>query len=304
MLHASGVAAEGFGLRGPRGTVFRDVTFTADPGSLVAIEGPSGAGRTCLLLALTGRMRATRGRATVAGHPLPKKMSAVRRISALGPVAGIAELEPALTVAEHLRERDLLLRRYGSRPSRTALDADTALRTAGLALDGLAKGARTAVRDLERLEALRLGVALALMARPLVLGVDDTDHKLEDAEREQAWRMLRDVAAEGVTVLAVCTRAPVDSVVVRTRGDGPPDDDDPVPEREPSADPEREPEPEPAGKSQGAIRRRGTADAVGTANAAEAEDTEDATDAATGATDGATPHKEGTDDAHAATGRA
>ncbi|NEE44191.1 ABC transporter ATP-binding protein, partial [Streptomyces sp. SID8455] len=50
-----GLGAEDFGLKGPRGWVFRHVGFSAPPGSLVAIEGPSGSGRTCLLLALTGR---------------------------------------------------------------------------------------------------------------------------------------------------------------------------------------------------------------------------------------------------------
>ncbi|GLX48257.1 hypothetical protein Shyhy01_12070 [Streptomyces hygroscopicus subsp. hygroscopicus] len=55
------VTAEGLGLRGPRGWAFRGVSLDAEPGSLIAIEGPSGSGRTCLLLTLTGRMRPTEG---------------------------------------------------------------------------------------------------------------------------------------------------------------------------------------------------------------------------------------------------
>jgi len=59
---AAGVAvhAAGFGLKGPRDWAFRGVGFEAEPGSLIAVEGPSGSGRTCLLLALTGRMKPTR----------------------------------------------------------------------------------------------------------------------------------------------------------------------------------------------------------------------------------------------------
>ncbi len=53
------VTAEEFGLRGPRGWAFRDVGLDAEPGALIAVEGPSGSGRTSLLLALTGRMKAT-----------------------------------------------------------------------------------------------------------------------------------------------------------------------------------------------------------------------------------------------------
>ncbi|CAM5381015.1 hypothetical protein SRIMM317S_02567 [Streptomyces rimosus subsp. rimosus] len=55
------VNARGIGVKGPRGWAFRDVHITAGPGSLIAVEGPSGSGRTCLLLALTGRMTLAEG---------------------------------------------------------------------------------------------------------------------------------------------------------------------------------------------------------------------------------------------------
>ncbi|MGI5527674.1 ATP-binding cassette domain-containing protein [Streptomyces syringium] len=227
------VTAEGFGVRGPRGWAFRDVDVTAAPGALVAVEGPSGSGRTCLLLALTGRMRAGAGRAEVAGLPLAGtgrgahrgNMAAVRRISALAHVPGVAELDTSLTVAEHLRERALLRRRFGGplrgllrpRAERTAearARVDAALAAAGLDPAALPKGDRTAVRDLERLESLRLSVALALIGGPRLLAVDDTDLKLSDAERTRAWALLRSVADAGTTVLAVCGTAPPEATVV------------------------------------------------------------------------------------------
>ncbi|MEV7639222.1 ATP-binding cassette domain-containing protein [Streptomyces rubiginosohelvolus] len=225
--HGAAVSAEDFGLEGPRGRVFRNVTFSAEPGELVAIEGPSGSGRTCLLLALTGRMRTTEGHAETGGLRLPKQAAAVRRIAALGPVPGVSELDPAFTVAEHLGERALLQGRYGSplrallRPRaerRAAAEArvDEALEAAGFDPATLPKSGRTSVRDLERLEALRLSVALALIGRPRLLAVDDTDLKLSDAEREQAWALLRSVADAGTTVLAVCSEAPGNVQVVRT----------------------------------------------------------------------------------------
>ncbi|WP_335931663.1 ATP-binding cassette domain-containing protein [Streptomyces sp. PTD5-9] len=225
--HGAAVAAEGFGLKGPRGWVFRGVDIDAGPGSLVAVEGPSGSGRTCLLLALTGRMRPTEGCAEVGGLRLPRKMAAVRRLSALGQVAGVNELDPAFTVAEHLRERALLQHRFDGalrallRPRADRVAAargriDAALEAAGLDLDALPKGERTSVRDLERLEALRLSIALALIGRPRLLAVDDTDLKLSDAERERAWELLRSIADAGTTVLAVCSQAPEGAVTVRT----------------------------------------------------------------------------------------
>ncbi|MDX3843935.1 ATP-binding cassette domain-containing protein [Streptomyces europaeiscabiei] len=225
------VGAEGFGLKGPRGWAFRGVGFDAEAGALVAVEGPSGSGRTCLLLALTGRMKPSEGEATVGSLRLPKGMAGVRRISALAHVPGVTDLDPALTVGEHLRERALLQRRFDgslrgllrSRAER-ATEAKgriaAALTAAGLDLEALPKGSRTAVRDLDRMEALRLSVALALVGRPRLLGVDDTDLKLSDAERSEMWNLLRSLAESGITVVAVCSEAPEGAVVVSTAPDG------------------------------------------------------------------------------------
>jgi ABC-type multidrug transport system ATPase subunit len=223
-----GITAEGLGVRGPRGWAFRGVDLTAEPGALIAVEGPSGSGRTCLLLALTGRMKATEGTATVGEARLPKQSAAVRRVSALAHVTGVTDLDPALTVGEHLRERALLQRRFGGalrgllrpraeRAAEARLRIGAALTAAGLDPEALPKGARTAVRDLERLEALRLSVALALIGRPGLLGVDDADLKLSEAERAEVWALLRSLTETGTTVVAVCGEAPEDTVRVATR---------------------------------------------------------------------------------------
>lgn len=277
--HGAAVRAEDFGLKGPRGWAFRGVGVDAAPGSLIAIEGPSGSGRTCLLLALTGRMKPTEGHAEVGRHRLPKRMTAVRRIAALGPVGGVNELDQALTVAEQLREGALLQRRYeapvrallrrrGERRASSRARIEAALDAAGLDLATLPKGPRTSVRDLERLEAVRLSVAIALLGSPRLLALDDLDMKLSDAERVEAWALLRSIAAAGTTVLAVCSEAPGDALVLRTcpaepaGGDGPRVDepasdestgdrtapDEPAPDRadEPASDRADESEPDRA----------------------------------------------------------
>ncbi|NGO71710.1 ATP-binding cassette domain-containing protein [Streptomyces boncukensis] len=231
------VAAEGLGLRGPRGPVFEGITFTAPPGSLIALEGPSGSGRTCLLLTLTGRMKPTAGRAEVYGHRLPKRLAAVRRISALGSVPGVTDLDPALTVTEQLRERVLLQRRFSEsvrallRPRRERAAAsrarlEGALGAVGLDLDALPRRSRTAVRDLGRLDELRLSLALALLGDPLLLAVDDAEVKLSDGERAEMWALLRSLAGTGRTVLASCAAAPPEgALVVRTAPRGEDTDD-------------------------------------------------------------------------------
>ncbi|MGW2620381.1 ATP-binding cassette domain-containing protein [Streptomyces sp. NPDC001500] len=234
-----GVTADGLGLRGPRGWAFRDVAVDAEPGSLIAIEGPSGSGRTSLLLALTGRMKATEGTATVGAARLPGQLAAVRRIAALAHVPGVTDLEPALTVGEHLRERALLQRRFGGslrdlvrpradRAAEAELRIDAALEAAGLDRESLPKGSRTAVRDLERVEALRLSVALALVGRPRLLGVDDVDLKLAQAERAEVWALLGSLAEAGTTVLAVCAEAPEGAVAVTTGAEAVPSGDRPA----------------------------------------------------------------------------
>ncbi|WP_326620760.1 ATP-binding cassette domain-containing protein [Streptomyces decoyicus] len=221
------VNARGIGVEGPRGWAFRGVDIAAEPGTLIAVQGPSGSGRTCLLLALTGRMRITEGEAEIAGFPLPKRMGSVRARTAIAHVPGVADLEPALTVGEHLKEQALLGHRFQglgaslpwSKRNKEATRAriDAALAAVRLDPATLPKGLRTAVRDLERIEALRLSVALGAMHGPQLLAVDDVDLKLTGAERDQAWQLLRDLTREGTTVVAAGSDAPADALTVRTR---------------------------------------------------------------------------------------
>ena len=220
------VNARGIGVEGPRGWAFQGIDITAEPGALIAVQGSSGSGRTCLLLALTGRMRITAGEATVAGLPLPKRMGTVRSRTAIAHVPGVVELEPALTVGEHLKEQALLGHRFqglgaslpwGRRQKEaTRARVDAALAAVRLDPATLVKGLRTAVRDLERIEALRLSVALGIMHGPQLLAVDDVDLKLSAEERTEAWQLLRDLAQAGTTIVAAGGGAPADALVVRT----------------------------------------------------------------------------------------
>ncbi|MEU3726919.1 ATP-binding cassette domain-containing protein [Streptomyces sp. NPDC031705] len=302
--HGAAVKAEGFGLKGSRGWVFRGVGIDAAPGALIAVEGPSGSGRTCLLLALTGRMKATEGHAEIGRHRLPKKMAAVRRITALGPVPGVNDLDPALTVAEQLREGAMLQRRYdgpvrallrprGERRATARARVDAALAAVGLDPAALPKGERTPVRALERLEAVRLSLAIALLGNPRLLALDDLDLKLSDAERREAWALLRSLADRGTTVLAVCSEAPDGVTVVRT-GAGT--------ETRPEAEAETATRPE--AEAETATEAEAEAETAAEAEAEAEAATEARAEAATRTTTGTDDDTKGADDALAETGRA
>jgi ABC-type multidrug transport system ATPase subunit len=187
-------------LRGPRGDVYRGVSFRAGPGELVALVGENGSGRTSLLLSVAGRMRPTGGEATVAGLPLPRRAAAVRKVVALGAVAGVNDLDGGLTVEEHLTER-LLLRSHGRRAHRRVA---AAIDAAGLTEADLPLRADS----LSALQTFRTSLAAALIGHPRVLAVDDVGDRLSDAERDQAWATLRGLADAGLTVLAATREAP------------------------------------------------------------------------------------------------
>src|SRR4051794_10601386 len=93
------LTARGAGVRHRRRWLFRDLDLSVGPGDLVAVVGPPGSGRTTLLLALARRFRLSAGEVTIDGSP------------ALGYVPEVTAPEPVFTVAEHVRERLLLVGR-------------------------------------------------------------------------------------------------------------------------------------------------------------------------------------------------
>jgi ABC-2 type transport system ATP-binding protein len=177
------VKARDLGLRARRGWVFRGVDLDVEAGDLVALTGRAGSGRTSLLLALAGNFVTSTGTVARAGR------------TALGQVAGVHDPEPALTVAELVRERLLLLGRSAGRP--------TAARVAEV-LDGYPTDPGTLGRDLDPYLRHLLMLRLAQLNRPALIAVDDADVALSTPERTALWAELRAVADRGAAVLATC----------------------------------------------------------------------------------------------------
>ncbi|BCJ29997.1 hypothetical protein Asera_41050 [Actinocatenispora sera] len=205
------IRAAGLGLNTRRGWVFRDVELDVAPGELVAVTGAAGSGRTSLLLAVAGRFAINRGSLSVAGHPLPRTAPAVQRLAALGLVRGAHEPEPALTVTEHVRERLALLGLGPWQPRRRRTYARELVTGTGVDLDPDALG-----RDLDPYRRQLLCLLLAELTAPRLIVADDVDGGTDSTERAELWRVLRERADAGVTVLASCREAgeaPVDQTV-------------------------------------------------------------------------------------------
>ncbi|MEV4478729.1 ABC transporter ATP-binding protein [Micromonospora coxensis] len=196
------VEAHGLGLRTRRGWVFRDVDLTAEAGELHAVTGPPGSGRTSLLLALAGRFPHNAGTLRTHGP------------AALGQVAGVHEPDPALTVAEHIQERLLLLGPVPRRRRRlvpvAAVRARRAYRRDALATALSGAGFTDDVpldpdvhgRDLTPVQRQILGLVLATLSGPSLIVADDVDAGSDAPERAWLWAALTRLADQGYAVVA------------------------------------------------------------------------------------------------------
>lgn len=187
------------GVRVRRGDVLLPaVTFTATPGTVTLLEGPSGSGKSSLLAALRGAA-SFEGGVTVGGIPLAELRAAewlawagqqpgliadtISHNVALGDPGG-ADAQPELVA------RALHLAQAGDLDSARALGGQGA---------GLSGG-----------QAQRVAVARAfyrrLRGRATVVALDEPSSAL-DAETEAAlWHAVRGMADDGATVLLVSHR--------------------------------------------------------------------------------------------------
>ncbi|WP_026405804.1 ABC transporter ATP-binding protein [Actinomadura rifamycini] len=162
------------------------VSFEVGEGELFALLGTNGAGKTTTMETLEGFRPAHAGTVRVLGRDPHRERRAVR------PQIGIMLQEGGffndLTVAEttaHWR---------GFTPrARPAAEV--------LALVGLQDRAGVKVRQLSGGQKRRLDLALALLARPRVLFLDEPTTGMDPEARHATWRTVRDLVRDGTTVL-------------------------------------------------------------------------------------------------------
>ena len=163
-----------------------DVSLTVRPGEVTLLLGANGAGKSTLLRCLLG-ITGYEGEIQVAGRDPLRDGPAVRSMVGYMPQSGGLHLD--LTVAETARLYAGIRR------------APIARADALLAEAGLGDHRDTRVGELSGGMRQRLGFALALLPDPSILVLDEPSSSLDAASRQWLARRLRDVAAEGRTVI-------------------------------------------------------------------------------------------------------
>jgi ABC-2 type transport system ATP-binding protein len=168
-----------------------DVSLEVPSGSVCALLGRNGAGKTTAVRILTTLLSADSGRAQVAGFDVFSQAEKVRtRIGVTGQTATMDEL---LTGQENL---DIIGRfcHLGAATSRRR--ANDLLHEFDLvdARDRLVKKYSGGMRR-------RLDLAASLIAEPEVLFLDEPTTGLDPISRREMWTALRALVARGTTVL-------------------------------------------------------------------------------------------------------
>ena len=180
--------------------VLHDVSFTADVGRMVALVGPSGAGKTTVTHLVARLYDVTFGSVRVGGHD-------VRDVS-------LQSLEDAVgyvTQDAHLFHDTIRANMLYARPSADDRDIWSSLEAAQIAdtVRRLPDGLDTVVGDrgyrLSGGERQRLAIARLLLKSPGIVVLDEATAHL-DSESEAAVQRALDAALEGRTSLVIAHR--------------------------------------------------------------------------------------------------
>jgi putative ABC transport system ATP-binding protein len=199
----SPIAARQVSLRVGDGTgatyALSEVSFEAEAGELVAVTGPSGAGKTSLLHVLAGLEPPTLGTVVLAGRTLcsldPRAATRLRR-DEIGVLLPEAPALSTITVRENVALPMLI---SGRSPEPEEIDA--LLRRVGL---GDRRHARPGT--LTAGERRRAALARALLGGPSVLLVDEPLADLPAEEAHELMDLLRAAAHEDDIAVVVFTR--------------------------------------------------------------------------------------------------
>jgi putative ABC transport system ATP-binding protein len=169
----------------------RDVTLAARPGDMIAVTGPSGAGKTSLLSALAGVRTPAAGTVTLDGTPLRDRDDAIARGVVYVPQGNALVL--VLTAQENVAV-PLVARRRRPEDARNAA-------TEALAVVGLGEAGDQLVEELSGGQQQRAAVARGLAEKGKVLLADEPTSELDATNRTRVTDLLRAEAVRGAVVI-------------------------------------------------------------------------------------------------------
>jgi ABC-type multidrug transport system ATPase subunit/predicted component of type VI protein secretion system len=176
--------------------LLNDISLTARPGTLTAIIGGSGAGKTTLARLIAGYARPTGGSVTFEGHDIHADYASLR--SRIGMVPQDDVVHRQLTIKQALGyAAELRLP-----PDSSKADRATVVEQVLTELD-LTKHADTRVDKLSGGQRKRASVALELLTGPSLLILDEPTSGLDPALDHQVMAMLRQLADAGRVVIVV-----------------------------------------------------------------------------------------------------
>ncbi|MET7241848.1 ABC transporter ATP-binding protein [Methylobacterium sp. EM32] len=173
--------------------IVKGVALSADAGELVTIIGPNGAGKSTALKLVSGLLRPASGTVRLAGQDMAGRSPQALARAGLGFVPQERNVFASLTVAENLDMGCLFA------PRETKARAAEAFARFPI----LAEKRRAAAGTLSGGQRQILAMAMALMARPTALLLDEPTAGLSPAAAHDLFRTIRAIARDGLAVLMV-----------------------------------------------------------------------------------------------------
>jgi branched-chain amino acid transport system ATP-binding protein len=172
-----------------------DVSFDVARGEILGLIGPNGAGKSSLFNSISGAVTPDRGEILLEGQ----------RISGLGAVActrrGIGRTFQVVRSFDSMTVLENVMVGAFARSSRPREAMARAQEMLGFC--GLAARADTPAHSLTPPEKRRLEIARALATQPKVLLLDEMLTGLTPTEAQSGVQLIRDVRAQGVTIIMV-----------------------------------------------------------------------------------------------------
>ena len=168
--------------------VLKGISLTVDPGTICALLGTNGAGKTTMVRILTTQIVPDAGQAAIMGHDVVRDADHIHQI--IGLTGQFSALDDALSGKENM----FLIASLCHIP-RASEKADAMLARMGLEEAGCHR-VKTYSGGMKR----RLDIAMSLMSDPQVLFLDEPTTGLDPGSRRQSWEAIRQLSASGTTV--------------------------------------------------------------------------------------------------------